>query len=220
MSEPQAKKPIVGVITGDIVSSSEKDRKILLQDLKEILVEIDKLQPKKTLPFELYRGDSFQGLIVEPEKALKYSLLIRANLKKKSNGGNTDARIAIGVGTVNFMATTAAESDGEAFRNSGPILDTMKDENVRLRVKTPWEEINQELDVSLFLADALIHRWTTAQVEVIAESLMGKKQTEIAEKLKISQSAVNQRLKAGNWEAINKLMVRFNTLITEYTKQP
>lgn len=210
---------IIGVITGDIVSSSKTDREALLKDLKAILNNIDKSQQNLKIPFELYRGDSFQGLILRPEDVLKYALLIRAELKKKSTGGERDARIAIGIGTVSFMAKTAAESDGEAFRNSGPILDTMKDDNMRLRAKTPWEQVNQELDVSLFLADALINRWTIPQVEVIAESLMEKKQIEIAEKLRISQSAVNQRLKAGNWEAINRLIVRFNALIKKSTKQ-
>lgn len=213
----KTKSNIVGVITGDIVSSSTTDRKRLLKGLQEILHSIEQFQKDLKIPFELYRGDSFQGLIPEPEETLKYSLLIRVNLKK-NKGNESDARIAIGIGTVSFMSTTAAESDGEAFRNSGPVLDFMKDEDVRLRAKTPWEHVNHELDVSLFLADALINRWTVPQVEVIAESLLGKKQVDIAEKLGISQSAVNQRLKAANWEAINKLIIRFNTLIKESTK--
>ena len=210
----------IGVITGDIVASSKRNREDLLQHLKEILAEINALQPTLDLPFEIYRGDSFQGMVLNPEETLRYALLIRTNLKKKAASGGRDARIAIGIGKVDYIAKSISESDGEAFRNSGPVLDNLKQENIGLKIKTPWTQINREFDVSLLLADAIIKRWTVAQVEVISETLMGKKQREIAEKLNISQSAVNQRLKAGSWNAISELVNRFNTIIKAAIKQP
>lgn len=210
---------MIGVITGDIVASSKRNRDDLLKNLKEILEQVNVLQVQASLPFELYRGDSFQGIILKPEETLRYSLLIRTRLKQKNTPGGRDARIAIGIGKVDFLANSISESDGEAFRNSGPVLDTLKDENIGLKIKTPWEQVNKEFDVSLVLADAIIKRWTVAQVEVISETLMGKKQREIAEALGISQSAVNQRLKAASWEAIHELLIRFNTVIKEAKKQ-
>lgn len=213
------KDKIIGVITGDVIASSKTGRDELLKNLKEILEKINTFQPQLKLPFELYRGDSFQGIVIQPEETLRYSLLIRTHLKKKETLGGRDARIAIGIGKVDFIEDSISESDGEAFRNSGPVLDTLKEENIGLKVRTPWEQINKEFDVSLVLADAIIKRWTVAQVEVIHESLLAKKQTEIAEKLGISQSAVNQRLKAANWEAIHKLITRFTTIIKEANKK-
>ncbi len=178
------------------------------------------MQPQLNLPFELYRGDSFQGIVLQPEETLRYSLLIRTNLKKKDTPGGRDARIAIGIGKVDFIAASISESDGEAFRNSGPVLDTLKEESIGLKIKTPWDQVNREFDVSLILADAIIKRWTEAQVEVISETLLGKTQLEIANQLGISQSAVNQRLMAASWNAISELIIRFNTIIKEIIKQP
>lgn len=203
------------VLTGDITSSSKTNRTILLRDLKEILKNVASHQKEEGVKssFELYRGDSFQGVIAKPEDALKYALLIRTHLKQVNTITDRDARIAIGVGTINFPSKAIAEADGEAFRNSGPLLDTMKN-GPRLKVLTPWKAVNEEMEVSLILADTIIRRWTETQAEVIAEILKENTQMEIASKLGISQSAVNQRLKAAHWEAVEKLLARFHTLIT------
>ena len=209
----------ISVLTGDVISSSKANRDLLLRDLK---VAFDKIasweSDKKQRGFELYRGDSFQGIVFKPENALKYAIMIRAHLRKLDKTVERDARIAIGIGSIDYLADSIAESDGEAFRNSGPVLDTMKN-GVRVRVKTPWEEVNEEMEVTLVLADALINRWSASQAEVVAESLEESKQTEIALKLGISQSAVNQRLKSANWEAIEKVIERFATIIEKHIRK-
>lgn len=212
-------KKFYTVMTGDLVSSSTKERKSLLMELKRAL---DTFITKKTaLPisgYELYRGDSFQGVIDEPEEALKKVLQIRTYLKKSSKNPDSDARIAIGIGTIDYPANSIAESDGEAFRNSGPVLDEMKNE-MKIKLKTPWKVVNEEMEVQLVLADAIISRWSASQAEVISKSLEGHKQTEIASSLGISQSAVNQRLKAANWEAIEQLIERYHYLIQTSIQQ-
>ncbi len=212
--------PIFSVITGDITSSSKTDRVLLLKDLKEILAQIASCQQNEGIEsnFDLYRGDSFQGIIAKPEEALKYALLIRSHLKKANGTTDRDARIAIGVGTINFPASNVAEADGEAFRNSGPLLDTMKN-GVRIKLQTPWKAVNEEMEVALILADTIIKRWSIPQAEVIVHILRNATQIEIAEKLGISQSAVNQRLKAAHWEAIEKLLHRFRELIMKSTQK-
>lgn len=214
-------KAVFAVLTGDISSSSKADRKVLLPDLKAILKNIGDSQKISDISsnFELYRGDSFQGIIAQPEEALKYTLIIRTHLRKANTATEQDARIAIGIGTISFFSKSIAESDGEAFRNSGPLLDTMKN-GIRIKAITPWEAVNEELEVALVLADAIISRWSASQAEVIEESLRGNTQVEIATKLGISQSAVNQRLKAANWESIEKLIKRFQQLVKKSTQNP
>ena len=209
---------IHSVLTGDITSSSKTDRIALLKDLKEILNQIADFQQEEGIKsnFELYRGDSFQGIIAKPEEALKYALLIRAHLKKAKGTTDRDARIAIGIGTINYPASVVAEADGEAFRSSGPLLDTMKN-GARIKLHTPWMAVNEEMEVAFVLADTIIKRWSIPQAEVIAQILRNATQVEIAEKLGISQSAVNQRLKAAHWEAIEKLLERFRKLIIKST---
>lgn len=208
------------VITGDLISSSTKERKSLLTELKRALdTFISKKNSLTISGYELYRGDSFQGVIDDPENALKKALQIRTYLKKSSKNPDSDARIAIGIGTIDYPASSIAESDGEAFRNSGPVLDEMKN-GIKIKLKSPWKAINEEMAVQLVLADAIISRWSAPQAEVIAQSLNAQKQIEIASSLGISQSAVNQRLKAANWEAIEQLIERYHFLIKTSIQQP
>src|SRR3546814_12090608 len=60
-----------------------------------------------------------------------------------------------------------------------PALDAM-DQDERLRVVTPWEEVNREMHVACRLLDEICRRWTTVQAAVIAGTLEGKTQTAIA----------------------------------------
>ena len=65
------------VITGDIVGSSKlqvNQRSHLLSVLKSSFQLIGDILPNEILaPFEIHRGDSFQGVLSKPEVALRVS---------------------------------------------------------------------------------------------------------------------------------------------------
>ncbi|MDX1762483.1 MAG: helix-turn-helix domain-containing protein, partial [Christiangramia sp.] len=90
-----------------------------------------------------------------------------------------------------------------------------KKENRKLKIKTPITEVNKEFDTSFFLFDTISDKWSTASAEVIYYLLKGFKETEIADELGISQSAVNQRKKAAGWDAIEALLDRYQSVITQ-----
>lgn len=214
------------VITGDIINSSRlsnANRKKLLEALKHAFETIDKRQEIKIASpaFEIYRGDSFQGVVTNPGVALEYVILIRLYLKKSYDTRIEemwDARMAIGLGEIEQSSKNIAESDGTAFRNSGPLLDHMKAEE-RLVIRTPWPEVNEEFEVQCAFLDTIISRWSASQAEVILEQMEGHTQVAIAQKLKISQSAVNQRLKAAHWEAVEKFINRYRSVVASKISQ-
>lgn len=200
-------------------------------------------------PFMVFRGDSFQGVLARPEEALKATLIIRASLLSRFKGKRTrlDARIAIGIGTIDYLpGDQVGEGDGEAFRNSGPELDKMKKGEQNIIVSTPWAEINEELRTECALLDALIQRCTKEQAEAILfqiqepelillnmamahdighatahKDLQRSKQTqeEIAKILKISQSALSQRLKTGGSWAVQVFLERFKIIIQDKVRK-
>ena len=104
------------------------------------------------------------------------------------------------------------EGEGEAFRNSGLELDKMKGER-HITVKTPWDEINEELQTGCALLDALINRWTKEQAEAIIYHIQGYKQEDIAKKLNTSQSAVSQRQGIGGAWAVHLFFERFKLIV-------
>lgn len=220
------------VITGDFVSSSKLDnneRDELFTSLKEIFTQIE-LNQKYSIdkPFEISRGDFFQGIII-PQFALEVALLIFTQIRKFYPDNDkkekltrftpyADLRLSIGIGEISYSKDKIIESDGEAFRNSGRYLDKNEKKGPRIMIKTPLNEINEELEVYAWLLDAIINKWSIKSAEVVNNILKNKKQSEIAQELNISQPSVTGRLDAANWDAIEKLLNRYNNLMKNLQK--
>jgi len=216
----------IGVITGDIVNSSSiknKNRQQLLAVLKSSFREINNhvIKDKKS-SFEIFRGDSFQAILKKPELTLLASMLIRAKLRsiakdstKHSSKDVWDARIAIGIGQIDYKSHKTIESDGQAFLLSGKTLDGMKKMDHRLQIATPWQDVNSELKVSFAFADAIINDWSNLQAEAFYEMLLtNKMQKDVSKKLDISAVALHLRLKTGKYECLKLFLKRFENIMT------
>ena len=210
------------VITGDIVDSSRftgEARRQLLGYLKTALTVPAQILGSEVMafPFDIHRGDSFQGVLQQPAEALKAAVIIRAALRssiKTALSNTIDARIAIGIGSITLMPdATGGEGDGDAYRNSGLQLDLMMQNNRMLFVKTPKEEINKELDVECALLDTLINKWSAEQALAIIEILKGKTQQEMADIFNISQPAIGKRLLSANLYALELMLNRYDELM-------
>lgn len=219
----------VAILTGDLVKSrtiKNGDIEAVINSLKETFNKINTRILSSKASFQIFRGDSFQAIIPEPELALLTAIIIRAHLRtfestykiigaKKStkpiNYAYTDARIAIGIGEVSYIGDEISESQGEAFQKSGYLLDKLKKENERLAIDTPWENINKEFYVESKLADAVISRWTANTAMAVFLYLLNKKnQSELARELNITQPALHKRLVTyGNIGCINAFIERY-----------
>lgn len=209
----------VAVLTGDIVASRKvRNKGKLLLVLKEAFDQVENQLLNRKGSFELYRGDSFQGVIDNPSDALRAAIIIRARLRMAVQGKTEwDARIGIGVGRVSYAGKRIVESDGEAFLLSGRKLDELKKKNNRLGISTPWEDVNEELNASVALADNIISRWSTAAAEVAYYHLLNHaSQTELSKQLKISQPAVHKRFNQASLHEIKLLIQRFQFLMDKY----
>jgi hypothetical protein len=229
---------VAGIITGDLVGSREikaETREKLYKELKTLFQNLEGNGLIKK--YEVYRGDSFQCIMTGKEFSLRVALMIRAFIKgwetgvgeeegEGSEGSNTakgqlperqDVRLAIGIGHLDFFnETSLAHSDGEAFWFSGNGLDSLKKAPYRLLVKTNKEEFNQSLEPAILLLDAVLQKWTTNQAQTVGYKLAGFKEEEIAQAFKITQPAVNQRIKASQWFAIEKLLTYFEMNLKDW----
>jgi hypothetical protein len=214
---------LYAVVTGDIVGSTRftiTQRSHMLKVLKTSLSSIDEIFPGAVhAPFEIHRGDSFQGVLSRLEDALSVVIAVRAGLRwgfeTRKRRKALDARIAVGIGSIDFLPNgRGTEGDGEAFRLSGPTLDKMKGDR-RLLIRTPWENINMELNTECALLDAVINRWSNEQTQAILSHLRGLTQEKAAKELGISQPAVRLRLQsAGGW-AIDEFLERYKQQISK-----
>lgn len=221
---------MISVLSADLLSSSGYPNQLMekvISSLNREFKVLEKLSEEDS-GFKIFRGDSFQGIVYDPSKALLVALQLKTAINRlhlhekginKAFKKEADLRLAIGIGSYDFKRDSILESNGQAFQFSGRTLDDMKKENRKLQLKTPVENINNEFDTSLILFDAIADKWSTASAEVIYYLLKGFKETEIASELGISQSAVNQRKKAAGWEAIDKLLTRYESVIKEHFSQ-
>lgn len=227
-------------ITGDIIASKKLD--LTMRDEVTTLLSNDfntlNSNLKLQYPFAFLRGDSFQGVASNIHDALKIALLIKCIFKKnikqqfhiaqKNKPGsdsekrknwriynNLDARISIGIGPIEYLNKDLSLSDGTALQFSGRELEQMKNKGQKLVLHTTDNEINRELTVELKLLDAIIDKWTVMSAEVVYYLLHGHNETETAKLLNISQSAINQRKRTANWDAIEILLSNFETLISK-----
>lgn len=206
---------IKAVITGDIVRSEEiaiDKRDFLLEVLRDIIRD---LQNKSPMKMEIFRGDSFQIVLECPEAAMEIATMIRAGLKSSSPTGVWDARLSIGIGTINYQSDSIVTSDGEAFKLSGRGLDAMGKN--RLAAKTCWEDVNEGLDVLLPFVDDLITGWSVNQANAVYHSIaLGLLQADIATSIGKSQQNVSKVLNSSK-ESLLKLSLKyFETIILKH----
>jgi len=216
------------VLTGDIVGSSRLQTKghrdLLFEILKSSFTEIKQLFPDALhVPFGIYRGDGFQGVLSQPGVALEAALVIRAMLisqfetQKRSQA--LDARIAIGVGTINYLPDgRGSEGAGQAFDRSGRELDKMKKER-RLLIRCGNDDLNREFDVACGLLDGLSDRWSREQAQAMHYHIKGKvgkfTQADTAGLLGISQPAFSLRLQSAAAWAVDEFIMRYKEKVQE-----
>ncbi|MDN5211182.1 transcriptional regulator [Fulvivirgaceae bacterium BMA12] len=197
---------MTSVITGDIINS----RKVLdgawLATLKAALNRYG----QEPASWEIYRGDSFQ-LEVTPSEALKAALLVKANIKQYKQ---LDARMAIGIGEKSFPATKITESNGSAFVNSGECFEGLKKRT--LAIRSPWPEIDRELNLYFDLALLTMDLWTGNASTILKTAMEHPELTQqaLAEKLKKTQSVISESLKRAGYEEIMRMEKRYKELIS------
>ena len=208
---------IGAIITGDIIHSTKftaEIRKIMLNNL-QLIPEV--LSPVQKVSIEIFRGDSFQLGISDAVSSLRCALAIRAWLRshKMLESKVLDARLAIGIGTLDYESNTLSTSDGEAYRLSGRLLDKMN--KSRLEISTPWQEVNEELKLTTAFADDIVSSWSHNQSKIILRSLIeSKNHVELSHELGISRQMVDKSLKASKEELIKAYIKRFEKLIINH----
>ncbi len=196
------------VITGDIVDSS-KLPKAQRQALPGLIAKASQ-ESRKAFPdavplaADVFRGDGWQLLVSDPVRSLRVGLFFRACLRSASERGRgLDTRLAIAVGSVDFVRERVSQGDGEAYRLSGRALEAMPRKQ-RLLLAISGAKDAQALTVIVRLIDVLAQRWTGRQALAVRAALRGLTHEKIAKAWpgSISQQAVTKHLDGAQWPAI------------------
>jgi hypothetical protein len=200
---------MTSVITGDIIRSRAQKTTTWMRPLKTALSRYG----QETADWEIYRGDSFQLEVKSPEKVLEAAILIKASIKQINK---MDVRMAIGIGKKTHRARKISQANGSAFVNSGECFESLGKKN--LAIRSPWPEVDLEVNLLLDVALLVMNKWTTSSAEIVRICVERPDATQkvLARRLKISQSNISGRLRRAGFQEIMRIRDRFVTLIQNH----
>lgn len=224
------------VISGDVVSSTSltnEDRKLVEERLKILLQDLKK-------EFNVYgriiKGDYLECVVPNASKGLQVALAIKSFVKaipvQVKAYKTTDnrlkqfkihgIRLAIGYGDLSRYKPEEGIIDGDAIYFSGREISGETTYNKeRIVIKNTLfftsrnEDLNKNFQPLLALLDVLISKATSRQCEVLYLKLMNNQEEEIAKRLGIGQSAVNQHSTSVGWNAIEEAVNYFKMVISK-----
>ena len=209
-------------ISADIVSStslSEVETIELKQYIEGQLKMLETLYPN--FWGRLIKGDYIECVIPNVSDAFRIALIIKNSIKAFKVNKTADnkpfytygARIAIGIGGMRIVDREQGIMDGEAIYLSGRSITKLGALNKgALTIETSNENLSQSLRVIAVLTDAILNDATPKQSQVIYYKLLGYKESEIAEKMKIYQSGVNNHSSSAKWYCIEEALNYFEQI--------
>jgi predicted DNA-binding protein YlxM (UPF0122 family) len=194
---------MIAIITGDIMNSDHYAASEWMDILKSYLGR----QGETPHDWEIYRGDEFQ-IRTTPQKALKMAIQIKALIRSINK---LDVRMGIGLGSETFVGSSVSQSNGKAYQRSGRIFETLKEQKLNLALVTGDEDRDATLNLMLKLALNFMDDWSTVSAKMVSLTLdePNVSQQEVADQLKIRQSAVSQRLKRARMDLVLDLLAYY-----------
>ena len=197
----------LGVLTGDIVDSSSL-RVAGLGPISELLDSTGRwvkshFQDAVHAQIDVFRGDSWQMVVLDPAIAFRIGLLFRALMRFKFG---IDSRISIGFGRVDYLPMEdISTGTGQAYTLSGRGLEAcLKPTRMNLSF-APGVLEGRGLNIISHLIDLQAGRWTPSQAQAVAGALIDLTQVEIGAGWTpdpVSQQAVSQHLENAGWNQI------------------
>lgn len=209
-------------ISADIVSSTalpETDLLKLVESIKDLARLIESRYEGTWV--RLVKGDYIECVVSSPADALRVALLIKTYIKKFDapsgkcikDMATYGVRMAIGIANMRVVSRQLMVLDGEAIYISGRGVESLRNlANGATLIRCAKQYLDPHLKAVGLLLDAIVNDATRKQSEVLYLLLLGYKQTEIANKLAISQASVNRHASAAKWHCIRETLKYYERL--------
>lgn len=229
-----------GIVSSDIIGSTSLDTKEklqLLDELRQIL--FPRLKKNFSTYIRITKGDMIECYVPQPADTLRVAMIIKCFVKSRAGGsgyGNVaprtvgdkirnryfkiyGVRMAIVVDQMEKIDKKKGVLEGEAIYKAGRLIGEHHTYNKqRIVIKNSMffrsgiSEWQDEFDVVVGLIDALLVKTTSRQCELMTERFFESSESDIAQQLSISQSAVNQGLRVSGWSSIDAAIKRFEKI--------
>jgi hypothetical protein len=191
---------LIAVISGKIVNSWTVNPNVWLFKLKHFFGSFGGTPHA----WEIFGGNAFLLKVSHPEECLFVGLIIKAIFKQFSD---IDIALDIGIGTETNIGSSLRTNEGTAYdncnwRNTAAIL-----KKPHFNIITSNKQLDENMHLLLAFASQNMNTWSHAEAEVVELCLLfpEKSQQELAEWLRIKQSAISQRKARAQLDLLLKL---------------
>lgn len=196
-------------IIGDIKNSKKIENRNQIQiGLKKVLEDLNEVyQADISSKFTITLGDEFQGLLCKGTNVMN----IIGEIERKMYPVKIRFGIGIGEITTGIISEMAIGADGPGYYMARNAIVYLKEEekknqteaaDTRIEVDGGYEEITIMLNTILSLMTVIKESWSSRQQEIIWNLLEYQdSQSNVANRLCITQPAVHKALAKGNYYA-------------------
>lgn len=198
------------VLAGDIIGSKKNNPDDYLKIIEPILK-----QYSSSGNYQIYRGDSFQAWVNSPELGLYICIKLKAALRST---GTLDVRTAIGMGDIQLIDNNIAISTGSALSRSGELLDSLKNQQQNIMVKSN-HYLDRYMNTALKMALLYMDNWTANGAAAIYQTITNPAatQTQLGKKLGIKQATASRRLERAHWNDTQELIKLYEQFYKDVT---
>ena len=207
-------------ISADIINSTSLDKDDIVM-LSQYLSDFFMLLNSQFLDSwgRVVRGDGIEIVVSNMKDVIRIAILLKCYIKAfkvnfsslnnvlrgRRRISNFGVRVVIGIGGLRINDQERGLIDGQAIYNSGRMLTRISSRTRGTLVVVGQEDIGiVGLQPMLSLIDEIISHATAKQCDIMVKRFLGLTETLIAQKVGITQSAVNTHLRRAGWHAISE----------------
>jgi hypothetical protein len=199
------------ILMADIVGSSKRKAKTLMQDFKKIVAHTNTTGRANILsPLTITLGDEFQGVIKNPNAAIQIIFELEQQLLSLKKTFKLRYIIQEGEIETKLNKERAYEMLGPGLTEAREKLMTMKSTKQRFHVSLRDKDMSEKLNLMLIVLQGITDKWTPVQQKIVAAFLEFGDYRNVARKLKRDPTTVWRRRKSlmiEEFASLKKLML-------------
>lgn len=212
-----------GILSADVVDSTSLDENSIIELNETVENCFADIYDYLSYDFwgRLVKGDSIECCMKNPNETLRLAMLLKCVIKWWADNQECSTtlqqfgiRFSIGIGKMRIINQQKDIMDGEAIYIAGRNLDKITHSyfTSSFDMSSKCKEFSYLIDNNVRLLDEIINSLSAKQSAVVYFKLLKFTETEIAQKLNISQSSVNNRLRLSRWKYIHQTIKLYESL--------
>lgn len=202
---------MIAIISGKILNAWKVNPNVWLFKLKQYLSSFG--QPQQH--WEIFGGNALL-LKVAAEDALWTAVCIKAIFRQVPD---LDIALTIGLGTELQAGSSLRNSTGSAYDYSNWQAEERIPKQATFTLHSAEPDFDRQFNLLLDFALISMNEWSVLEAEIAELSIIfpEKSQQEIADWLRIRQSAVSQRRKRAHFDLLSQLNQYYKNELTKIT---